>query len=56
MSFPDPDLDMALTQLTERLLDKDQTCAETYVMAKGQLYRTELRLHPIHPRELPADF
>lgn len=50
------DLDIALTQLTERLLTKNQTYAETYVMAKGQLYRTELHLHPVHPSELPADF
>lgn len=56
MSFPDPDLDMALTQLTKRLLDKEQTYAEAYVMAKGQLYRTELHLRPIHPHELPTDF
>lgn len=49
------DLDIALTQLTERLLTKEQTYAETYVIAKGQLYRTELRLCPIPPSELPAD-
>ncbi len=49
------DLDIALTQLTERLLTQDQTYAKTYVMAKGQLYRTELRLCPVLPSELPAD-
>nr|WP_298967326.1 hypothetical protein [uncultured Halomonas sp.] len=56
MASLSPDLDIALTQLTERLLTQDQTYAETYVMAKGQLYRTELHLRPVTPRELPADF
>ncbi|MCD1585070.1 hypothetical protein K7H09_03500 [Halomonas sp. IOP_14] len=50
------DLDIALTQLTERLLTQEQTFTETYVMAKGQLYRTELHLYPVPPSELPADF
>ncbi|WP_185856322.1 hypothetical protein [Vreelandella populi] len=56
MASLSPDLDIALTQLTERLLTQDQTYAETYVMAKGQFYRTELRLCPVPPNELPADF
>jgi len=56
MASLSPDLDIALTQLTERLLTQEQTYAETYVMAKGQLYRTELRLYPVPPSELPADF
>ena len=56
MASLSPDLDIALTQLTERLLTNDQTFAQTYVMAKGQLYRTELHLCPIPPSELPADF
>ncbi|MGP9631989.1 hypothetical protein ACT3R7_02875 [Halomonas sp. AOP43-A1-21] len=51
-----PDLDIALTQLTERLLTQDQTYAESYVMAKGQLYRAELYLRPARPSELPADY
>ncbi|WNL42340.1 hypothetical protein RN347_00140 [Halomonas sp. PAMB 3264] len=55
MASLSPDLDIALTQLTERLLTQDQTFAQTYVMAKGQLYRTELRLCPVHPSELPSD-
>lgn len=55
MASLSPDLDIALTQLTERLLTQDQTYAQTYVMAKGQLYRTELRLRPVPPSELPAD-
>ncbi|WP_155705873.1 MULTISPECIES: hypothetical protein [unclassified Halomonas] len=56
MASLSPDLDIALTQLTERLLTQDQTFAQTYVMAKGQLYRTELRLCLVPPSELPADF
>lgn len=55
MATLSPDLDIALTQLTERLLTQDQTFAQTYVMAKGQLYRTELHLCPLPPHELPAD-
>ena len=51
-----PDLDIALTQLTERLLTQEQTYAGTYVMAKGQLYRTELYLRPVPLSELPVDF
>ncbi|MCG7591506.1 MULTISPECIES: hypothetical protein [unclassified Halomonas] len=49
------DLDLALTQLTERLLTQDQTQATTYVMAKGQFYRAELRLVPVSPDDLPTD-
>lgn len=56
MASLSPDLDIALTQLTERLLTKERTHAETYVMAKGQLYRTELHLYTVPPSELPADF
>ncbi|WP_430468761.1 hypothetical protein [Vreelandella titanicae] len=55
MASLNPDLDIALTQLTERLLTQEQTYAQTYVMAKGQLYRTELRLCPVLPHELPDD-
>ena len=54
MALLNRDLDIALTQLTERLLTKEQTHAETYVMAKGQFYRAELRLTPISPNELPS--
>ena len=49
------DLDLVLTQLTERLLTQDQTHATTYVMAKGQFYRAELRLVPVSPDDLPTD-
>lgn len=55
MASLSPYLDIALTQLTERLLTQDQTFAQIYVMAKGQLYRTEMCLCPVPPSELPAD-
>ncbi|BBI60526.1 hypothetical protein HSBAA_18320 [Vreelandella sulfidaeris] len=56
MASLSPDLDIALTQLTERLLTNDQTFAQTYVMAKGQLYRTELRLCPVPRMSFPPIF
>jgi len=56
MASLSPDLDIALTQLTERLLTQDQTYAETYVMAKDSCIAPSCTYAPFPRTNFPPIF
>ncbi|MWJ27447.1 hypothetical protein GPM19_04370 [Halomonas sp. ZH2S] len=52
MTFISHAIEIALTRLTQQLLEQQTHQAVSLICAKGQFYRAEVRLVPIDPQAL----